>query len=141
GHGSGTGLHSCGGWNRGCTACWQRGTIFSRRRVGRHCRPWEEKRFVPVVHLPFVPEQDHGKAKYHPQDGAPDVVHGDFFGEDVEEAGAINRENNRVARGASCGTGSWPPSHQGWQRANRPSVNQAPAAAPCCCRACSEYAE
>ncbi len=93
---------------------------------------------LAVVQLPFVPDQDQRKAKYHPQDRAADVVHGDFFGEVVEEAGVISRENSRVARGASCGTGSWPPLHQGWQRASRPSVSQVPAAAPCCCRACSE---
>jgi hypothetical protein len=32
--------------------------------------------------LPFVPQQDHGETKNHPQDGATDVVHEDFSDED-----------------------------------------------------------
>jgi hypothetical protein len=66
---------------------------------------------LAVVNLPLVPQQHHGKAKDHPQNGAANIVHEDFFSEE----GEIRRLKSR---GFSVGTGSWPPAHQGWQRAS-----------------------
>jgi len=84
------------------------------RRGGRHGRG-EERGLLAVVDLPFVPQQNHGKAKYHPQNGAANVVHEDFFGEE-EEVKPVN------SLGGWSGTGSCPPSHHGWQRTSRRSV-------------------
>ncbi len=39
----------------------------------------EEGRLVAVENLPLVPQKDHGETKYHPQDGAADVVHDGVF--------------------------------------------------------------
>jgi len=101
-----TGHNGAGRWH-----CSRRGWR------GGHCGRLglrKEGGLVAVVDLPLVPQQDHGKAKDHPKDGAADVVHEDFFDE-----GGNNRVNRR---GASSGTGSWPPAHQGWQRTRRASV-------------------
>ena len=133
--GSGTGDR-----NRGIRR-WRAGGCSGIGLCRHGCGPWEEGRAFAVVQLPFVPQQDHGKTEYHPQDGAADVVHGDFFGEEEVVVGGISRENSRVARGASCGTGSCPPAHQGWQRPRRQTVSQAPRAAPCRSSACSAYTE
>jgi hypothetical protein len=38
---------------------------------------------LTVEYLPLIPQQDHGKTKNHPQNGAPDVVHDGFFLEGV----------------------------------------------------------
>jgi hypothetical protein len=48
---------------------------------------------LAVVKLPLVPQQDHGKTKNHPKDGATDIVHGVFF----EEVGENKAENKRGA--------------------------------------------
>jgi hypothetical protein len=34
---------------------------------------------MPAVNLPLIPQQNHGKTKNHPQNGAPNIVHEDFF--------------------------------------------------------------
>ena len=68
---------------------------------------------MTIENLPLVPQQDHGKTKNHPQDGAADVVHDGFFLEEFEVTGVTKRVNN------VAGTGSIPPSHQGLQRASR----------------------
>ena len=91
-------------------ACWRRGC-----RSGSLGRAREEGGFIAVVDLPLVPKQHHGKTKDHPQDGAANIVHEVFFSEGEE----IRRPNSR---GRSTGTGSCPPSHQGWQRAKRAKV-------------------
>jgi len=77
------------------------------RRLGGRCGLdlGKESGLVAVVDLPLVPQQDHGEAKNHPEDGAADVVHEDFL-----EEGDRNRVNRR---GASSGMGSCPPAHQG----------------------------
>jgi hypothetical protein len=70
------------------------------------CRIREESGFVAVKDLPLVSQKDHGKAKNHPQNGAANVVHEEFFPEleDVEEV--------KNASGVG-GTGSGPPTHHG----------------------------
>ena len=54
-----------------------------RRSRGRRCGGLvgsrEKGRFVTVVNLPLVPQQDHGKTKNHPQNGAANIVHEVFF--------------------------------------------------------------
>ena len=35
----------------------------------------EKRGAVPVVDLPLIPQQNQREAKYHPQNGAADVVH------------------------------------------------------------------
>ena len=35
--------------------------------------------------LPLVPQQNYGKGKYHPQDGAADIVHEVFEEEEEDE--------------------------------------------------------
>ena len=52
---------------------------------------------------------------------------------------AAVQEGVRVERGG--GTGSWPPSHQGWHRAIRPAASIVPRAAPCAAIASSAYSE
>jgi hypothetical protein len=81
-----------------------------RTRTGRS-RPalawaWEKSGIVTSMHLPLVPQQHHGKAKNHPQNGAANIVHEDFSG--------VDEGNSRVNSPGLClGTGSKPPSHQG----------------------------
>ena len=67
---------------------------------------------VAVMNLPVIPQQNHGEAKNHPQNGAANVVHEVFFPE-LEEVKEVNKAG---------GTGSCPPAHQGWQRTRRRSV-------------------
>jgi hypothetical protein len=64
------------------------------------------------VNLPLIPKQDHGETKNHPQNGAANVIHEVFFPE-LEAVIDINKAG---------GTGSCPPTHQGWHRAKRRSV-------------------
>jgi hypothetical protein len=45
------------------------------------CRIREESGLLSVVDLPLIPQQDHGKPKDHPQNGAANIVHEDFFSE------------------------------------------------------------
>ena len=61
------------------------------------------------MNLPLIPQQHHGEAKNHPQNGAANIVHEDFFREEDEEE--ANRLENSL--GFSDGTGSNPPWHQG----------------------------
>ena len=71
---------------------------------------------MAVMYLPLVPQENQREGKYHPQYGAANIVHEVFVEEEAdeeEEGGGTCRENNRNARGSSCGTGSCPPSHQG----------------------------
>ena len=75
---------------------------------------------MSVIDLPLVPQQDHGKTKNHPQNGAADVVHDGVFFEGKVIAGETRRENNDLP--VADGTGSSPPSHQGWHRAKRLKV-------------------
>jgi hypothetical protein len=76
---------------------------------------WKEGGFVAIENLPLIPQKDHRKAKNHPQNGAANVVHEVFFPEleDVEDF-----KNTNFAGG----TGSIPPTHQGWQRPKRLNV-------------------
>ena len=124
GNGRGADGRDCrrgGSRHAGCTGQRRRGS--GCRGCGSHRgRRREECGLVAVVQLPFVPQQNHGKAKNHPQDGAANVVHEDFFGEDGWVLEGFSRENNRMPRGNSAGTGSQPPSHQGWQRTSLRSV-------------------
>ena len=81
-----------------------------RARTGRSRRglAWgrEKSGLVTGMHLPLVPQQHHGKAKNHPQNGAANIVHEDFSG--------VDEGNSRVKSPGFClGTGSKPPSHQG----------------------------
>jgi hypothetical protein len=48
-------------------------------------RRWKKRRLFTVVHLPLVPQKHHGKAKNHPQNGAPNIVHEGFFSEEGVE--------------------------------------------------------
>jgi len=89
-----------------CSAGRRHGSRSSRGLARGDCIGLrKEGGLVAVVDLPLVPQQDHGEAKNHPEDGAADVVHEDFL-----DGGDKNRVNRR---GASSGTGSWPPAHQG----------------------------
>jgi hypothetical protein len=54
--------------------------------------------------LPLIPQQNHGKTKNHPQNGAADVVHDGVFSEGGEVTGVTRRENKEVLRPG--GTGS-----------------------------------
>jgi hypothetical protein len=67
---------------------------------------------VAIVNLPLVPQKNHGETKDHPQNGAANVIHEVFFPE-LEEIKELNKAG---------GTGSCPPTHQGWQRTNRCKV-------------------
>ena len=90
----------------------RRGHRGCSSRACRRCacaalnRGWEKGGLVPVIDLPLIPQQHHGKAKNHPQDGAAYIVHEDFSG--VDEGNS--RENSP---GLCSDTGSKPPSHQG----------------------------
>ena len=73
------------GRSTGCSRQGQAGICrlgsIRRRRTGRlGCG--EEGGLFAVMDLPLVPEQNHGKAKYHPQYGAANIVHEDFLGEE-----------------------------------------------------------
>jgi len=75
------------------------------------CRPLSKTVRAPLLKetglLPLIPQQDQGKTKNDPQDGATNVVHENFFPV-LEDA--ISRENSL---GGSFGTESTPPAHQG----------------------------
>jgi hypothetical protein len=73
---------------------------------------------VTQADLVVVPQHDHGKTKNHPQNGTADIVHEDVF---TEEVILVNLESREKCVDLS-GTGSAPPSHQGWQRPKRLSV-------------------
>jgi hypothetical protein len=75
---------------------------------------------MAIEDLPLIPQQDHGETKNHPQDGAADVIHDGVFLEVMEAAGVSKRLKKEAEFGG--GTGSCPPSHQGWQRTRRRSV-------------------
>jgi hypothetical protein len=60
---------------------------------------------MAIKNLPLIPQQDHRETKYHPQDGAANVIHVFFF-----PSGEGVKREKRVCWG---GTGSWPPAHQG----------------------------
>ena len=74
----------------------------------------KESGLLAVVKLPLVPQHDYGEAKDHPKNGAPNIVHEDFFSEEL--VNRVRRESGAV------GTGSCPPAHQGWQRTSRATV-------------------
>jgi hypothetical protein len=82
------------------------------------------------MNLPLIPQKDHRKTKYHPQNGAPNVVHDGFFLEEDKATGVAKRERRlrlRVSLSAGrpakdqveekklnrAATGSIPPSHHG----------------------------
>ena len=51
-------------------------------RDSHHCRlagRREKSGLLAVVYLPLVPQQNHGKAKDHPQNSAANIVHEGFF--------------------------------------------------------------
>ena len=108
-------LGRCGGRrNRGCG--WGR---RGQAGGGVGCRAgcWlglgEEGGVFAVVNLPGVPQHHKRKRKNCPQQGAPNIVHGDVFSVET-------REVNKVPAAFWLGgTGSWPPAHQGWQRSKR----------------------
>ena len=75
---------------------------------------------MTAENLPLIPQQDHGKTKDNPQNSAADVVHDGVFLEDVGVTGVTRRVKREAA--VFGGTGSEPPSHQGWQRVRRRSV-------------------
>jgi hypothetical protein len=65
------------------------------------------------VNLPLVPQENHRETKDHPQNGAAKVIHDEVFFPELEEVKEVNKAG---------GTGSCPPTHQGWQRIRRRTV-------------------
>ncbi|MCY1509558.1 hypothetical protein D9M68_439080 [compost metagenome] len=112
------GATGCG--SRGRHAVVGGGRTSGRRRDGGLGRR-QEGRLVAVEDLPLVPQQHERETKNHPQDRAADIVHDeDFLSEERRDENSD--PDLSVRRCDFGGTGSWPPWHQGWQRAMRCSV-------------------